>query len=741
MAMVCRLAEQVRSLHGQGRLHRAIGIDAAINAASVSPCLADPPEVCRFGGRYAEPDRCPPELIDAEELAVPSDRAAAAAVLRSAGLDFDPRRIDVFQLAALLIRVLSGASVSSYLSSPKSRAAIPPALRSAVDRALGHCSATRMQSVDELLGELSRHLAPIEGETPATGHQPTTARSATPPSEALPFLQLDRYRLLRRIGRGGMGDVYLGHDDSLARNVAVKVLPAELSRDESFVRRFRTEASAAAQVTHPNVVRVYLIGEEAGRHFFVMEWIDGESLAERLGRLGRFPPGETLDILEQCLAGLAAAHGRGLIHRDVKPANILLDRESGRAVVADFGLAHRMSDHTRLTATGTIMGTVDYIAPEQATGAKVDARADIYALGVIAYQMLSGRLPHEADSPTGVLYQHIHLDPVALEEAAPDVPAPLCRIVARMMAKQPQNRYQNCAEVIQDLRAFRGALAFGGDSVPVVLGGRGEPASESPTVPARAVSDRKYRPGGPAILAGGLIAAVACAAVLVAWRQQASVPVRPPVPEAADKEALPADAHLIDPRAGEWVSLLEHYRPEEAVVWGEWSAESDGLRVKTGQGARMMLPVTAADGDYSLEVSFTRNAGEGSVVLILPAGSEVCELTLHGWDGIDGIEVIDGKRANENATTRTSVFENLKRYLVQVNVHVQAGEAAIDVLLNGEPYMQWQGKASLLACYFHWNLPDPTRPGLGAWSTDATFHSMRFRRGPAIASSPVAELR
>src|SRR5262249_30893716 len=193
-----------------------------------------------------------------------------------------------------------------------------------------------------------------------------------------------------RLGRGGMGDVYLAHEEALRRRVAVKVLPRELARDANLVRRFHQEAAAVARLEHPNVVPIYYSGQDAGHHFFVMQYVEGESLAQRLERQGRLSAADALSILEQCLTGLSAAHAAGLVHRDVKPANILIDGKTGRALVADFGLA-RMSDASGPTTTGQVLGTVDYIAPEQALGQPVDGRTDLYALGVVAFQMLSGR--------------------------------------------------------------------------------------------------------------------------------------------------------------------------------------------------------------------------------------------------------------------------------------------------------------------------------------------------------------
>ena len=265
---------------------------------------------------------------------------------------------------------------------------------------------------------------------------------------------LGAYELRDRIGAGGMGEVYLGYDWTLGRRVALKVLPAELARHTDFVQRFYTEASAAARLMHPNVIPIHFIGEDQGRHFFVMPYIEGESLAARLSRQGRLSVDEALPIVDDLLSGLAAAHAQGLVHRDIKPGNILLEAPSGRAVVADFGLVKSLGDAGGRTATGVVLGTVDYMAPEQSRGRTVDHRCDLYAVGVLLYQMLSGRLPFAADSPTGMIFEHAYERPAALPELVPDFPLRLWLVVARLMAKSPDVRYASAQEVRDDLQAI-----------------------------------------------------------------------------------------------------------------------------------------------------------------------------------------------------------------------------------------------------------------------------------------------
>jgi serine/threonine protein kinase len=217
---------------------------------------------------------------------------------------------------------------------------------------------------------------------------------------------LGPYEIVGWLGSGGMGDVFKGYDAALDRYVAIKVLPAELARQEDFVARFRVEATAAARVEHPNIVPIYTIGSDAGHHFFAMQFVAGQSLAQRLAVEPRPQLSEVISNVQQVLAGLAAAHERGLVHRDIKPSNILLNERGERAMLADFGLVKSASAGTAMTATGVIMGTVDYISPEQGRGKPVDGRSDLYSIGVLMYQMLAGRLPFVADSPTAMIFQH-----------------------------------------------------------------------------------------------------------------------------------------------------------------------------------------------------------------------------------------------------------------------------------------------------------------------------------------------
>ena len=255
-----------------------------------------------------------------------------------------------------------------------------------------------------------------------------------------------QYEVEREIGRGGMGVVYLARDLRLDRMVAIKTLPLHLADDPAIRERFLREARTAARLSHPNIVPIYRADEVGGQVFFVMGFVDGESVAGALATARAFSPRRTLPILRDVAAALGYAHSHGVIHRDVKTENILLDTITGRAMVTDFGIA-RMGEAAPLTATGQVLGTVYYLSPEQVCGESVDARSDIYALGVAGYAMLAGEFPFDGPLASAVLIAHVNKQPVPLAAAAPHVPASLASIIDRCLAKNPAHRYQTCAEL------------------------------------------------------------------------------------------------------------------------------------------------------------------------------------------------------------------------------------------------------------------------------------------------------
>jgi len=272
-----------------------------------------------------------------------------------------------------------------------------------------------------------------------------------------------RYEIVRHLARGGMAEVYLARDLLLDRPVALKVLFPEFSGNQSFVERFRREARAAANLNHPNIVSIYDWGEETGTYFIVMEYIDGLTLREVIRAEGRLAPERAAAIGADIAAALQFAHDGGVIHRDVKPGNVLI---SGMVKVTDFGIARANDPQESLTQTGAVMGTATYFSPEQAQGVAIDPRSDVYSLGVVLYEMVAGRPPFTGESPVAIAYQHVRETPVPVSEHNPHVPPDFEAVVAKAMAKNRSDRYSSADELRADLVRFgRGQPVYAATAV------------------------------------------------------------------------------------------------------------------------------------------------------------------------------------------------------------------------------------------------------------------------------------
>ena len=264
----------------------------------------------------------------------------------------------------------------------------------------------------------------------------------------------DRYEIHRRLARGGMAQVYLARDRSLDRPVAVKELVPEFATDPSFVERFRREAQAAANLSHPNIVGVYDWGAQDGTYFIVMEYVDGPSLSRVLRADGPFHPRRAAEIAAEVAAGLGFAHSRGVVHRDVKPGNVLLTR-SGQSKVTDFGIARALSSSDEdLTQAGSVMGTATYFSPEQAQGLPVDPRSDLYSLGVVLYELVTGRPPFSGETPLAIAYKHVQDQPAPPSTLMTGLPPSLEAIIMKLLAKRPDDRYASAEDLRADLNRF-----------------------------------------------------------------------------------------------------------------------------------------------------------------------------------------------------------------------------------------------------------------------------------------------
>jgi len=258
-----------------------------------------------------------------------------------------------------------------------------------------------------------------------------------------------RYRLEAKLGSGGMSTVYLARDETLDRPVAVKVMHREMSEQADQLERFRQEAKAVAKIMHPNVVSVIDAGEDGGHPYIVFEYVKGETLKQRIARVGALDAQEAIAYAIEIARGLTVAHARQMVHRDIKPQNVLIDDE-GRAKLTDFGISRQL-EQDGMTATGRVLGTTDYVAPEQAMGRGVDPRSDIYSLGVVLYEMLVGQVPFQAESQVGVAMKHVNEELPDVQRRRPGISAAVALVVDRATAKNPAERYKQIDEMIDDL--------------------------------------------------------------------------------------------------------------------------------------------------------------------------------------------------------------------------------------------------------------------------------------------------
>ncbi|HTZ64582.1 MAG TPA: PASTA domain-containing protein [Solirubrobacteraceae bacterium] len=344
-----------------------------------------------------------------------------------------------------------------------------------------------------------------------------------------------RYRILSRIGSGGMADVYLAEDLLLGRQLAVKVLHHHFAEDQEFVERFRREASSAAALSHPNIVGIFDRGEWDGTYYIAMEYVPGQSLKTLVREHGPLQPLAAIDITTQILRAARFAHARGVIHRDLKPHNVILDEE-GRARVTDFGIAR--AGASDMTLTGSIMGTAQYLSPEQAQGHTVSGRSDLYAIGVILYELLTGTIPFDGDSAVAIAFKQVSAQPQPPSAVNPAVPAPLDEIVLRALAKDPAARYASADEFIAALQGAREQLPAAATTVlataPAPLASSAAAAAAAAGVAAAATSTGAAEPGSdaPSAAAPGTSSAGA---------SPAAVPLEALSTDRASGGAAPAD--------------------------------------------------------------------------------------------------------------------------------------------------------------------------------------------------------
>ncbi|HWT15214.1 MAG TPA: protein kinase [Patescibacteria group bacterium] len=281
--------------------------------------------------------------------------------------------------------------------------------------------------------------------------------------------KVGHYDVVCELGRGGMGVVYKGYEPALNRYVAIKTLSESLSHDESVKERFLREARAMAQLNDAHIIQIYFIGEEGGQPFFAMEFVEGESLSSYLKREGKMTPGQAAKAIHQTALGLTTAHDKGVVHRDIKPANLMLTTR-GTIKIADFGIALAQQDFSKkLTGTGEFVGTPGYLSPEVCLGKPVDLRSDVFSLGIVLFEMLTGRMPFTDESPLGLLLEVVKAEVPDVRQLNADVDPELARILTRMVAKDPADRYASCHELVADLQKHPAVMAGGPISVQAKL--------------------------------------------------------------------------------------------------------------------------------------------------------------------------------------------------------------------------------------------------------------------------------
>ncbi|MDQ2910442.1 MAG: Stk1 family PASTA domain-containing Ser/Thr kinase [Actinomycetota bacterium] len=487
-----------------------------------------------------------------------------------------------------------------------------------------------------------------------------------------------RYRIIRKLGAGGMADVYLAEDQELGRRVAIKILNDRHAADDSFIERFRREAKNAAGLSHPNIVSIYDRGEAEGTYYIAMEYLDGRSLKELIVGRGPAPIKVAIDYARQILAALAAAHKQGIVHRDIKPHNVLIGPE-GRLKVTDFGIAR--SGASQMTEVGSIIGTAQYLSPEQARGAPVDQTSDLYSVGVVLYEMLTGQVPFTGDTPLEIAMKHLSEVPRPPSELRPEVPHDLDSVVLRALAKEPSERYQSAEEMDADLARVAeglpvdpateeaatsvlsgsGLLAAAPTSVITRPGGPSRPAPPGRTPPAGYYGyegpPRRRRPVWPWVLSVLLLAAAASAAWFAYTKIQdqlnANKPVSVPLVEGLREplaENKIRDAGLVPQPSGEFSDTIEKgivisQRPDA----GEKVPKNGSVDITVSKG-KETVPIPSVIGKSRDDaVSTLTNAGLVAKVFPVPSSRPVDTVT--GQDPPPGKTVEKGSKVRINVSS------------------------------------------------------------------------------------------
>ena len=461
-----------------------------------------------------------------------------------------------------------------------------------------------------------------------------------------------RYRLEASIGTGGMAQVFRGFDTTLDRTVAIKILAPQFARDPSFVERFRREAQAAARLNHPNIVNVYDTGVDADTNYIVMEHVEGRTLAEYLSGGGRLSPVKAAEIGEKVAEALAAAHAQGVIHRDIKPANIMVTRD-GRVKVMDFGIARLVAGPDTVEQTAAVLGTAAYLSPEQAQGQSVDARSDLYSLGVVLYEMLAGRPPFTGDSAMAVAYKHVQETPLPPSSLNPDVPPALDAVVMRALAKNPANRYQNAVEFREDLRRVIAGQDV--EATPLLPAGAGATQVISRPPPTAVLPPTEPDEGSRKVWMGILIGALILlilggGAYLLAQNLLGDDP-KPlvPVPNVVGESLEDASAELI--AAKFTVKSVEQVSDERP---GTVLEQSPAAGDQAEEGSEVTLTIAKAPKTFEVP-NLTGTTIDEATALLAEQGLELGERTDQESDSDPGLIISQDPPPGDQVTRGTPV--------------------------------------------------------------------------------------
>jgi eukaryotic-like serine/threonine-protein kinase len=480
-----------------------------------------------------------------------------------------------------------------------------------------------------------------------------------------------RYRIVSRLGSGGMATVYLAEDEVLGRRVAIKILNERYANDEQFVERFRREAKSAAGLSHPNIVSIYDRGEAEGTYYIAMEHLDGRTLKQLILARGPAPIKIAIEYTRQILGALQFAHRNGIVHRDIKPHNVLVDAD-GRAKVTDFGIA-RAGAASQMTEAGSIVGTAHYLSPEQAQGGAVDQRSDLYSVGIVLYELLTGSVPFTGDAPVEIAMKHLSEKPEPPSSKRPEVPRELDYVVMRALAKDPEDRYQSTEEMDRDLERISRGLGVSRRTEEAATAIISAPSTMPTTITraATTVRDRpppvappvyydydeppqRRRPIWPWVLALVLVSAAVVAGVLVYDQIQSQLAATKPVsvPRVIGLRRVEATQRI---RAADLVPRVRYETSDDVDVGFVISQDPDpGDLADKGQGVRVVVSLGRERVDVpslkgrQLTDAVAAVASAGLTYRAFPVPSEEPRGTVTGQDPKPGTRVPKGSRVRIN---------------------------------------------------------------------------------------------